>query len=242
MDFKICLAGVTIGVRSIYDEVYRLCADYLTDGEAAFTVAVTPADVDFEREKSFREAVYENRQPELFSDSYLETLAVYRAIVENMLDYDVLLVHGSAVAVDGQGYLFTAPSGVGKTTHTRLWLENIPGAFVVNGDTPLLRFRDGAIDLCGTPWSGKEGLNTNTVVPLRAICVLERGTTNQIEPLPFLDAYPMLLQQCYRPTNAAAIQKTMALVRWLGERVKLYRLRCNMDADAATVAYNGMGE
>ena len=31
--------------------------------------------------------------------------------------------------------------GVGKTTHTKLWLDNIPGSFVVNGDKPLIRAR-----------------------------------------------------------------------------------------------------
>lgn len=240
MDFKISLAGVTIGVRSVYDDVYRLCADYLTDGKAAFTVDVKQPDIDFEREKSIREAYYEHRQPEFFPDPYLETLAVYRAIVEKLLDYDVLLMHGSAIAANGQGYLFTAPSGVGKTTHTRLWLDNIPGAFVVNGDKPLLRFRDGRVEVCGTPWAGKEGMNTNAFVPLRAVCILERGTENRIEPIRFLEAYAMLLQQSYRPTDEQIMKKTMSLVLKLGELVKLYRLRCNMDPDAAIVAYNGM--
>ena len=242
MDFKISLAGVTIGVQSIYDEVYRLCKDYLTEDCAAFAVAITPERIAYEREKSIREALHEHRQPELFPEPYLETLAVYRAIVEKLLDYDVLLMHGSAVAANGQAFLFTAPSGVGKTTHTRLWLQNVPDAFVVNGDKPLLRFRGGSVEVCGTPWSGKEGMNTNAAVPLRAICVLERGAVNKIEPLPFIDCYATLLQQSYRPTDAASLQKTMTLIRKLGEAVKLYRLKCNMDPDAAIVAYNAMKE
>ena len=170
----------------------------------------------------------------------METLAVYRKIAVGLLDHDVFLMHGSAVAVDGQGYLFTASSGVGKTTHTRLWLAHIPGASVVNGDKPLLRFSDGGVEVCGTPWAGKEGMNANVAVPLRAICVLERGAENRIAPLPFLEAYPILLQQSYRPADAAALQKTMQFVRRLGERVKLYRLACNMEPDAARVSYEGM--
>ena len=240
MDFKIKLAGIVIGVRSIYDEVFTLCKDYLTDEEAAFTVCVTPEDIAFEQEKSIREALYERRLPERFSESYLETLAVYRAIVEKLMNYDVFLMHGSAVAVDGQGYIFTASSGVGKTTHTRLWLEHIPGAYVVNGDKPLLRLRGDAVEVCGTPWAGKEGMNRNTAVPLRAICVLERGQENSIEPLPFLAAYATLLQQSYRPSDAALLQKTMGFVRELGDKVQIYRLKCNMDPSAAAVAYEAM--
>ena len=58
-----------------------------------------------------------------YSDIYLETMAVYRKIEDKLLDYDTILFHGSAVAVDGVGYLFTAKSGTGKSTHTRLWRE-----------------------------------------------------------------------------------------------------------------------
>lgn len=237
---KISLAGVTIGVQSLHDEVCRLCAPYMTDGEPSFTVSISEADIAFERMKSDREARFEGRVPEDFSDDYLETLAVYRKIAVELLRFDTLLLHGSVVAVDGCGYLFTAPSGVGKTTHTRLWLEHVSGASVVNGDKPLLRFTPDAVEACGTPWAGKEGLNTNVRVPLRAICVLERGAVNRIAPLSFLEAYPTLLQQSYRPADAAALRRTMELVRALGERVKLYRLACNMHSDAARVAYEGM--
>ena len=240
MDFKISLAGVTVAVHSIHDEVYRLCADYLTDGAPDFAVTTSQADIDFEREKSDREALYEHRVPEHFPDSYLETLAVYRAIAVGMLAFDAYLMHGAVVAVDGKGYLFTAPSGVGKTTHTRLWLEHVPGAFMVNGDKPLLRFRGGGVEVCGTPWAGKEGVNTNVIVPLRAVCVLERGEKNRIEPLPFLEGYATLLQQTYRPADAVSLQTTMGFVRRLGEAVKLYRLTCNMEPEAALTAYAGM--
>ena len=240
MYFNIALAGVSIGVQSLHDEVYRLCADYLTDSEPSFTVSVTDADIAFERMKSDREARFEGRVPEDFSDDYLETLAVYRKIAVELLRFDTLLLHGSVVAVDGCGYLFTAPSGVGKTTHTRLWLDHIPGASIVNGDKPLLRFTSDGVEACGTPWAGKEGLNANTVVPLRAICVLTRGAVNRIAPLSFLEAYPTLLQQSYRPADPEALRRTMELVRALGERVALYRLACNMEGEAARVAYEGM--
>ena len=231
------LAGTRIEIHSIHDEVYRLCKDYLVESEKAdFTVEISQSDIDFERQKSIREAVLERLQPVIYPDPYLETLAVYRKIAICMLDYDTFLMHGSVVAARGGAYLFTAPSGTGKTTHTKLWLENIPGSYVVNGDKPLIRVRDGYCEVCGTPWSGKEAMNANAIVPLKAVCLLERGEENSIEELPFLKVYTNLLQQIYRPSEEGAVIKTIELLRRLGESVRIYRLACNMEPEAAIMA------
>ena len=90
------------------------------------------------------------------------------------------------------------------------------------------------------PWSGKEGWNTNTAVLLKGIVFLERGEKNTIEPVDFLSVLPRLLQQTYRPHEAEALQKTMALIRELGMRMRFYRLHCNMEPEAALVAREGL--
>ena len=241
MHFTIKLAGLLIEINSIHDEIYKMCKDYLAEGEPAdFTVTTSETDIAFEREKSIREAILEHLKPTIYPDPYLETLAVYRKIAVEMLKHDTFLMHGSVVAVSGEAFLFTAPSGTGKTTHTRLWLENIPGSYVVNGDKPLVRVRDGFTEACGTPWSGKEGMNTNVIVPLKAICLLTRGEKNTIREMSFLEAYPHLFQQIYRPAEAETVKKTMELIRRLGESVRIYLLACNMEPEAALVAAEAM--
>ena len=241
MHFTIKLAGLLIEINSIHDEIYKMCKDYLAEGEPAdFTVTTSETDIAFEREKSIREAILEHLKPTIYPDPYLETLAVYRKIAVEMLKHDTFLMHGSVVAVSGEAFLFTAPSGTGKTTHTRLWLENIPGAYVVNGDKPLVRVRDGFTEACGTPWAGKEAMNTNVIVPLKAICLLTRGEKNTIREMSFLEAYPHLFQQIYRPTEAETVKKTMELIRRLGESVRIYLLACNMEPEAALVAAEAM--
>ena len=240
-EFQITLAGQPLGIRSMYDEVFHLCREYLSETpELSFHIETKPEDIRFEQEKSLREAALEGKPAILYPAPYLETLVVYRKIAARMPEYDTWLMHGSAVAVGEEAFLFTAASGTGKTTHTRLWLEQIPGAYVVNGDKPLLRIRDGLFEVCGTPWSGKENMNRNVTVPLRAICFLHRGAENRIEEISFRDAAPHLLQQSFRCSNPSVMQKTMTLVRSLGDCVRFYRLFCNMEPEAALVSWNGM--
>ena len=235
------IADKVVEVTSIYAEVHEYCADYLTDEPADYSVTTTQADIDFEREKSAREDESEGIPIQHFSDSYLEELAVYRKIAEKILDYDTVLFHGSVVAVDGVGYLFTAKSGTGKSTHTRLWREYFgERAVMVNDDKPLLHIADSGVVAYGTPYNGKHRLGTNTSVPLKAICILTRSADNHIEPITREQAYTMLLQQVYRPADMLKMAKTLELVDRLADSVKLYRLGCNMDISAAKIAYEGM--
>ncbi len=193
------------------------------------------------REKSAHEDEVEGIPIRHFSDSYLEELAVYRKIAEQMIDFDTVLFHGSVVAVDGVGYLFTAKSGTGKSTHTRLWREYFGDrAIMVNDDKPLLHIGDIGVVAYGTPYNGKHRLGSNISVPLKALCILTRDNDNQIESITREQAYTMLLQQVYRPADILKMAKTLELVDRLADSVKLYLLGCNMDISAAKVAYKGM--
>ena len=238
---KYKIADKVVEVNSIYEEVHEYCAGYQADENADYSVTITQADIDYEREKSAREDEIEGIPTRHFSDGYLEELAVYRKIAEKMIEYDTVLFHGSVIAVDGIGYLFTAKSGTGKSTHTRLWREYFGNrAVMVNDDKPLLKITDSEVVAYGTPYNGKHRLGTNTSVPLKAICILTRSADNHIEPITREQAYTMLLQQVYRPANMLKMTKTLEFVDRLADSVKLYKLGCNMDRSAAKIAYEGM--
>ncbi|HNZ98830.1 hypothetical protein [Ruminococcus sp.] len=235
------IADRVVCVDSLYDEVHDYCRDYLTDKEAEYTVITDKSDIDSERQRSANEDRFEGRPVQVYSDSYLEELAVYRKIAEKMPDFDTVLFHGSVVAVDGVGYLFTAKSGTGKSTHTRLWREYFGSrAVMVNDDKPLLRISESGVTAFGTPYNGKHRLGANISVPLKAICILTRAAENSIVPISAAEAYPMLIQQIYRPSDMAKMQKTLTLADMLAEQTALYRLGCNMDISAAVTAYEGM--
>lgn len=237
------IADTVIEIRSIHPDVHELCRNYRSEKEPSLTVCTCAEDIAYERRKSAEADTYEGHPVRIFPDGYLETLAVYRKIALALLDKNTLLFHGSAIAVDGEAYLFTAKSGTGKSTHTALWRQKFGSrAMMVNDDKPLLKMENNTVTVYGTPWDGKHRLSTNTSVPLKAICILERAPENHIEKITLKEALPMLVQQSYRPNDPQAMVKTLSLIAQLGQSVSLHRLGCNMNPDAADVSYAGMAE
>ena len=237
------IADRIIEIRSLHLMIHEQCKEYRAVGVPDFSIEITLSDIVFEREKSTQADKAEERAIQFYSDGYLETLAAYRKIAERMPEYDTVLFHGSAIAVDGQAYLFTARSGTGKSTHARLWRELLGDrAIMVNDDKPLIRISDTGTIIYGTPWDGKHHLSNNIAVPLKAICILERAKENAIRLVTREEALPMLIQQTYRPAYPLTLEKTLMLIDRLGRDVKLYRLGCNMDIGAAKLSYDAMKE
>ena len=239
--FIIHVAEQTIAVSAQYERTQLVCRNHLCDLPSDISISITQSDIDYEREKSAREDMLEGKAVREFSDAYLETLAVQRKVTEELFRYDTLLFHGSVVAVDGEGYLFTAKSGTGKSTHTRLWREVFgERAVMVNDDKPFLRITEEGVYACGSPWNGKHGLGTNITVPLKGICILERGEENRICPITPQEALYMLIQQSNRPRDPGKMPQYLSLLDRLSTGVKFYRLTCNTDPQAAITAYEGM--
>lgn len=233
------IADKVVEINSLYNEVHAYCSEYFTEEKEDYSISILQEDIDYERKKANKEN--NNKKINInYSDNYLEELAVYRKIAQKMLDYDTILFHGSVVAVDGVAYLFTAKSGTGKSTHTKLWCEYLgEKAIIVNDDKPLIHVSTTAT-VYGTPYDGKHRLSKNISFPLKAICILTRSTNNYIKKISKKEAYSMLLQQVYRPEDRMKMQKTIELIDQLSDNINLYLLGCNMDISAAKVAYEGM--
>ncbi len=226
---RIKLADHVFEIDNKYPYIERLSENYKTDEPAQVTFAVSAA----ERER-------ENQSEENYSDGYLEGLAVYRKICEWLLDKDVLLFHCSAVMLDGKAYLFTAPSGTGKSTHARLWRKQFGSRVtMINDDKPLLAVRHDGITVYGTPFGGKDNIQTNTSCQAAGIVVLHQAEENEIHPLTAREAYPMLLNQTYRRKDSAGMIKTLDLVQRLTE-LPVYALGCNISGAAVQMAYEAL--
>lgn len=239
--FTIKLAGLGIRVAARYDATLAFCREYLTEEPARLFLEISPEDLEYERERSLRETTAEGRKGRPFSMEYLETLAVYRKIAEKLPFYDTFLFHGSALSLDGEGYLFAAPSGTGKSTHAGLWRQEFGSRVVmVNDDKPLLKITGSEVTVYGTPWDGKHHLSSNMAVRLKGLCLLERSDTNRIRPVSPREAWPGLMGQTYRPADPEALERTLKLVDGLSKRVELWRLGCTVSAEAARIAADGM--
>ena len=148
--------------------------------------------------------------------------------------YDTLMVHASVVSYQDGGYMFLGKSGTGKSTHSRLWLNNIEGTELLNDDNPVIRIVDGEALVYGTPWSGKTPCYKNVVLPLKAVVRLSQAPYNRIQRLAPLQSYASLMPSCscmrWDRASTDALHKTVEKVVM---QVKGWHLECLPDADAA---------
>jgi len=178
------------------------------------------------------------------SDEDCEYLCTGGSFYRQLLRYDGLLLHSSAVVMDNRAYLFSAPCGTGKSTHTALWRKVFgeDRARILNDDKPALRLEDGCFYAYGTPWSGKTDQNLNIRVPVAGICVLRRGEVNKITPYTGAKALHALLEQTTRSKEPVFMEKLLTLLDTLMQTVPVWYMECNMDPAAAQMSYDAMSK
>jgi hypothetical protein len=227
------IADTIIEIISQHSYIHNMCKNYsIQEQPPDITIETDNSDIEYEREMATEDG---------YPDGYLESLSVHRKLAEQMIGRNVILFHGSAIAVDGEAYIFTAKSGTGKSTHARLWRQKFGGrAVMVNDDKPMLKIESTGVKVCGTPWNGKHHLDTNTEIPLQAICIIHQAAQNHIEQVTFEEALPTLLQQTYRPTGDTDMEKLLELIDNMAEIIPIYKMGCNMNPEAADVAWEAM--
>lgn len=159
-----------------------------------------------------------------------------------LLDFDGFMLHSSAVVYEDKAYLFSAPSGTGKSTHTSLWRKAFgeENTFILNDDKPVLRLLDGGVTVFGTPWSGKTDQNRNVGIPLQGICFIERSQENWIRPVETKTAIYKILNQTIRPDRRDGMTKLLDVLDRILQKTTVYEMGCNISVEAARLAYNGM--
>lgn len=229
--FVIKLANHNFLIKNKYSYVENLCQDYRVNKYAEKIIEVSEQEIDFE-----------NKDGRNWSSAYLESLAIYRKICECLLEDDIVLFHCSALAIDGRAYLFTAPSGTGKSTHARLWRERFgKRVTMINDDKPLVSLGKGEIVVYGTPYGGKEHLQTNCSAEVAGIVILHQNTKNTVRFMTGGEAYPILLNQTYRRKDPQGIIKTLELVKKLS-LLPIYSVGCTISMEAVEIAYNALME
>lgn len=231
---KIKIADFVIEIDNKHNFIEKLCKDYIvSEGDADFSFAMTDEDIIAEKALCTED----------FPDGYIEAICAYRKIAEAVLLRDAFLMHSAVIEKDGRAYAFLAKSGTGKSTHIRQWMSLFGDEVtVVNGDKPICRFIDGELYIYGTPWCGKEGWNTNTRAPLKALCYIERAPENSIEKISPASSSLRIMRQVLMPNDASLADKTLEMIDRTLTQVPSYLLKCNISQEAAQVAYNAMKE
>lgn len=239
--FVMEIAGMAVGVQPLFETTKEYCRPYLTHKEPECFVQIGKEDLTVEQQVLAQEAVEQGLKIRKFQEPFLERSIIQRRVADSLLSRNTILLHGSTVAVDGSAYLFTAPCGTGKSTHTRLWREYFGDrAVMVNDDKAFLRITAEGVLAYGSPWSGKHGLASNVCVPLKGICLLHRGKENVILPAKSDILVKTLYEQVHTPEDAALAGQAFMLVDRLAELVPLWEMDCNKELEAAKAAYCAM--
>ena len=222
------IAGLTVLMDSFGKTEEQARPYLITETENADVVIVS------------RREAFKFRHPEA-TDDLAEYLSTGSSFYRQLINFGGIMLHSSAVVVDGYAYLFTAPCGTGKSTHTSLWLKKIGDkAFILNDDKPAIRFEDNEFFVYGTPWSGKTSQNVNCRAKLGGICILNRGDTNVIERVTGKTAIQGIFSQTLRPKSTEYLDKVFYIIEKLIATAPIWKLSCNMETEAADVSYNAM--
>lgn len=228
-EFAIKIADVTVYVRSRFSFAEDFCKDYVVPAENVdFSVTADPSKVASELENA----------TEPVTEEYAECLCIYREIAEKLPLYNCAVFHGAAISFDNMAYLFSAPSGVGKSTHIKLWRKYLGQRVgIINGDKPILKLRNNKIEVCSTPWAGKEGWQKNSRAPLEAVTFIKRSEVNKITQIDPHNILPQILNQIYLPKNETSAEKTLEIADYLIENLPFYLLECDMSEVAVKTAF-----
>lgn len=248
--FTIKVAGINVEVKTPSFKVTPQLRMFISHENPEVSVTVDQEDVDLliRMEEEFGKInkdmflIDEQQHIRLFYNEvnipYLRSMAIYIKIADALLSHNTLLMHGAVVAYGDGSVMFCGPSGMGKTTHAKLWLNRLENAHIVNGDKPLIKISEKCPMACGTPWCGKENYGTNEMIPLRAIVLMERSELNSIEEVKSAKGYAYLLKQTYIPSDLQKARKVLSLLMLLYNRVHVFHFKFNnYRDDCFDVAY-----
>ncbi|MBR1983799.1 MAG: hypothetical protein IKA12_03835 [Clostridia bacterium] len=227
---KYKIAGVVFSAEFKSPQLIKLCQnyEYLGDIPEEFTLTIDKKDLQLEHAKN----------PDL-SFSAVESYLAYSKFNEYLISSGKgLLFHSTAIAVDGNACLFTADSGVGKSTHAKFWRELLGDKVVmINDDKPVLTIENGVVYANGTPWQGKHKIGNNIKVPVKAICKLERGEKDQIESCSISEMIITILRQTILPKTQEDMDEFFKFMEVILKNVSLYKLKCTKNVSSACLAY-----
>lgn len=225
------IADLNILINPLSKEIKKRLLPYITDSDSFdFEVKVSQSEIE----------EYIANSKEKCSSFAAESTLILKKICNRILEnYNGFFFHSSSLMLDNKGYVFTAVSGTGKSTHTELWRKLFQEKVVmINDDKPIIRKKDGVFYVYGTPWMGKSDIGNNVKAPVKAVYILQRGEKNNAVRVKPGEVFKNILEATVVPTDRKNMEKLLTLLDEFFNSVLLFRLTCNTDIEAAQVAYN----
>lgn len=229
VNFKIKIVDKVLEINAFNESTKRYCKDFLSEEESNYVITMTEEDLKNERTTSETGKVYVNE----------EISALYRRIANLLVEENIVVFHGSSFMVDNNGFLITARSGVGKSTHSRNLKEYIGDRFIyINDDKPLLKVNENSVTVYGTPWNGKERKSNDVSAPLRAILFLSRGETNTYRKIVNKEEiYIKMISQIYLPKEKAKRELALKAADSILKNINFYDINVTKDIESAKMTY-----
>ncbi len=230
---RVLIADLVTELNPVYEDSKRLVVPFVYEGERE-------TDIVLKVSEEYLDDLCRRAAPGV-TRSQLENFAFSTAFNRRAIPFGTMLVHSSALIYDGGAYLFSADSGVGKSFHTRLWLQAFGGAVhIMNDDKPVVRLYDGKAVAYGTPFDGGSGIALNESFPLRAIVFIERGEQNSVRVPSNREVLQKLYFQTAHIVSAKTAESMLENFDKLLSLTKFYVLTCNMDISAAKTAFDAI--
>ena len=223
--FSVKIADVVFGICANYPETKAFFAHFSSEEQEEHQITVSAEDIAFYR-----------RQFPQFTDALCERAVVKYRMDKLLVDHGAFPFHASALSFLGEAYVFTALSGVGKSTHARLWQQAFADDVVmINDDRPYIKVVGDRAYAYSHPQSGKHHIYTNTAAPIRVIGKIVRDRQNFVKPISKAAFFPFFVQQTFTMDEAQTTAKIIALQRKVLDCVRLYEIHCNTDPDAGAI-------
>ena len=231
MDIRCRIADLIVEVPGEHG-LDKRCESYIWNGAGTADIVI---DSSLYRRGKYDSVISEE------TIAYMESSFQFS---RELVNHNGFYLHSSAVVKDGKAYLFSGPCGVGKSTHTQLWIDTFgPDVYIINDDKPALRRIDGKWYAYGTPWCGKSRINVNKKVPLAGVCFLKQAQENKIIRLSSFDAMQKILGQTVRKfREVAMLDKFLESLNLFLEEIPVYMLENVPESSAVFLSYETMSK
>ena len=229
VEFRIKVANKVFDINAFNESTKKYCGGFLSEEEPNYIVTMTEEDLIKEKTATSDGKVYVNE----------EISALYRKIAELLVDDNIIVFHGSSFMVDNCGFLITARSGVGKSTHSRNLKALLGDKFVyINDDKPLVSVNENNVTVYGTPWNGKERRSNDISAPLKAVLFLARGETNTYRKIINKEEiYIKMISQIYLPKEKAKRELALKVADAILKNINFYEINVTKDIESAKMTY-----